>query len=119
MFFVIRGHVCRSRSALPTKCNFFWVWAFAYTVERQDYMDEMRHPNNGRVRLILIGIAIIMVILLVKSNSPLGFLGWFTVVLVAITLVVVIPIGSFLVICAVIRRLETEMPEQHQPTSLR
>ncbi len=92
-------------------------------------MAEERHPNNGRGRLVLIGIAVLAAILLVKSNSPLGFLGWFTSVLLAITLVVVIPIGSFLLICAVIRRFaerrqreaeqETEMPEQHQPTSLR
>jgi flagellar biosynthesis/type III secretory pathway M-ring protein FliF/YscJ len=88
-------------------------------------MAEERHPNNGRGWLALIVVVMIMIILLVESNSPLGFLGWFTSVLLAITLVVVIPIGSFLVICAVIRRFaerrqreaeqETEMPEQHQP----
>jgi uncharacterized integral membrane protein len=88
-------------------------------------MAEERHPNNGRGWLALIVVVMIMIILLVKSNSPLGFLGWFTSVLLAITLVVVIPIGSFLVICAVTRRFaerrqreaeqETEMPEQHQP----
>lgn len=129
MLFIVRDHVCRSRSFLPTKCSFFSVWANAHTEERQDYMAEERHPNNGRGWLVLIVIVMIMIILFVKSNSPLGFLGWFTSVLLGITLAVVIPIGSFLLICAVIRRFaerrqreaeqETEMPEQHQPASLR